>query len=234
VSGPLSYGFFLTSSVNTVDSQKLTKAETGPADYTLESLGMNLLYDRRDSPILPKKGWLISGRLEQTVSLLGGDVSFMRTDIRAAWYRPITKKFRFATGLELSNIMGAAAEKIPIDARVFNGGPNSVRSFAQRELGPVTTGGTPLGGTSALFMSAEFSYEIMTNFEFAVFGDLGSLGRGENSSPLDFSSDFRQAIGAGLRYHLPFGPIRIDYGHNLSPRVGEGSGMLHVTVGFAF
>jgi outer membrane protein insertion porin family len=74
----------------------------------------------------------------------------------------------------------------------------------------------------------------MTNFEFAVFGDLGSLGHGENSSPLDFSSDFRQAIGAGLRYHLPFGPIRIDYGHNLSPRVGEGSGMLHVTVGFAF
>ncbi len=234
VSGPLSYGFFLTSSVNTVDSQKLTKAETGPADYTLESLGMNLLYDRRDSPILPKKGWLISGRLEQTVSLLGGDVSFMRTDIRAAWYRPISKKFRFATGLELSNIMGAAAEQIPIDARVFNGGPNSVRSFAQRELGPVTPGGTPLGGTSALFMSAEFSYEIMTNFEFAVFGDLGSLGRGENSSPLDFSSDFRQAIGAGLRYHLPFGPIRIDYGHNLSPRIGEGSGMLHVTVGFAF
>ena len=234
VSVPLSYGFFLSSSANTVSSENLTRAETGPVNYTLESLGMNLIYDRRDSPILPKKGWLISGRMEQTVSLLGGDVSFMRTDIRAAWYRPITKKFRFATGLELSNIMGAAAEQIPIDARVFNGGPNSVRSFAQRELGPVTPGGTPLGGTSALFMSAEFSYEIMPNFEFAVFGDLGSLGRGENSSPLNFSSDFRQAIGAGLRYHLPFGPIRIDYGHNLSRRVGESSGMLHVTVGFAF
>jgi outer membrane protein assembly factor BamA len=168
------------------------------------------------------------------VSLLGGNVSFMRTDIRGAWYKPLTSKLRFATGAELSNIMGAAASEIPIDSRVFNGGPNSVRSFAQRELGPVTPGGTPLGGTSALFASAEFSYEIISNLEFAVFADAGSLGRGSNSSPLSYSSDFRYGVGAGLRYLLPFGPIRIDYGHNPNKRTGEGSGMLHVTVGFAF
>ena len=47
-------------------------------------------------------------------------------------------------------------------------------------------------------------------------------------------ANFREAIGAGLRYHLPFGPIRIDYGHNPNRRTGESSGFLHVTVGFAF
>lgn len=234
VSGHLSYSLFLSSSANTLSTKKLTKAETGPADYTLESLGVSLFYDHRDNPILPKKGWFISARLETTTSLLGGNVSFARSDLRGSWYRPITKKFRFAAGAALSNIMGVRAQDVPIDARVFNGGPNSVRSFAQRELGPVTPGGTPLGGTSALFASAEFSYEIMPNFEFAIFADVGSLGRGATSSPFDYSPDFRQAVGAGLRYHLPFGPIRIDYGHNPSPRVGEGSGMLHVTVGFAF
>ena len=98
----------------------------------------------------------------------------------------------------------------------------------------MTPGGTPLGGTAALFASAEFSYEIMPNFEFAVFGDIGSLSQGNNSSPLAYSSDFREAIGVGLRYHLPFGPIRIDYGHNPNRRAGEQSGFLHVTVGFAF
>jgi outer membrane protein assembly complex protein YaeT len=234
VSGPLSYGFFFNSSANTVNTKKLTKPETGPTNYTLEGIGVNVIYDKRDSPILPKDGWFISGRLEQTVSLLGGNVSFMRTDIRGAWYKPLTSRLRFATGAELSNIMGAAASEIPIDSRVFNGGPNSVRSFAQRELGPVTPGGTPLGGTSALFASAEFSYEIISNLEFAVFADAGSLGRGSNSSPLSYSSDFRYGVGAGLRYLLPFGPIRIDYGHNPNKRTGEGSGMLHVTVGFAF
>lgn len=234
VSGPLSYGFFFSSSANTVSSKKLTRPETGPTDYTLQGIGVNVIYDKRDSPILPKSGWFVSGRLEETVALLGGNVNFMRTDIRGAWYRPITRKLRFATGADLANIVGAAAEDIPIDARVFNGGPNSVRSFAQRELGPVTPGGTPLGGTSALFASAELSYEVISNLEFAVFADAGSLGRGKSSSPLSFSSDFRYAVGAGMRYLLPFGPIRVDYGHNPNKRVGEGSGMLHVTVGFAF
>lgn len=234
VSLPLSYGFFFGAAANTVDSKKLTLKETGPTDYTLASIGMNFLYDRRDSSVLPKNGWFVSGRIESTVDVAGSNVSFVRSDLRGSWYQPITKKFRFATGAEMATIQGASAEELPIDSRVFNGGPNSVRSFAQRELGPVTPGGTPLGGTSSLFASAEFSYEVIENLEFAVFTDVGSLGRGENSSPLDYSTDFRYGVGAGLRYMLPFGPIRIDYGHNPSPRTGEGSGMLHVTVGFAF
>lgn len=230
----LSYSMFIGTSANTVSSKVLTLAQTGPANYSLMSLGANVMYDRRDSPVLPKKGWYISGRIESSTDILGSGVSFLRTDLRGAWYRPITKKLRFATGAELATIQGATADKIPIDSRVFNGGPYSVRSFGQRKLGPVTPGDTPLGGTSSLFASAEFSYEIMQNFEFAVFGDIGSLGQGSNTSPLSYSSDFRQAIGAGLRYHLPFGPIRVDYGYNPSRRTGEQSGFLHVTVGFAF
>lgn len=230
----LSYSMFLGATANTVSSKVLTLSQTGPTNYSLMNIGGNVMYDRRDSPVLPKKGWYISGRIESSTDTLGSGVSFIRSDLRGAWYIPITKKLRFATGAELSTIQGATADKIPIDSRVFNGGPYSVRSFGQRKLGPVTPGGTPLGGTSSLFASAEFSYEIMQNLEFAVFGDIGSLGQGNNSSPLSYSSDFREAIGAGLRYKLPFGPIRIDYGYNPNRRIGEQMGFLHVTVGFAF
>lgn len=230
----LSYSVFISESANTVSSTALTVPQTGPRNYSLVNVGANVMYDRRDSKLLPRKGWYVSARIEDSTDILGSGVNFVRTDLRGAWYIPITKKFRFATGAELSTIQGATAEEVPIDSRVFNGGPFSVRSFGMRKLGPVTPGGTPLGGTSALFASAEFSYEIMPNFEFAVFGDIGSLGQGNNSSPLSYSSDFREAIGAGLRYKLPFGPIRIDYGHNPNRRAGEQSGFLHVTVGFAF
>lgn len=234
VNQALSFSLFLGASANTVSSKVLTLPQTGPTNYSLMNLGGSVMYDRRDSPVLPRKGWYISGRIESSTDVLGSGVSFVRSDLRGAWYIPITKKFRFATGAELSTIQGATAEEIPIDSRVFNGGPYSVRSFGQRKLGPVTPGGTPLGGTSSLFASAEFSYEIISNFEFAVFGDIGSLGQGNNSSPLSYSSDFREAIGAGLRYKLPFGPIRVDYGYNPNRRPGEQSGFLHVTVGFAF
>ena len=212
----------------------LSTRQLGPTDYSLASIGGNFILDKRDSPVLPRKGWFLSGRLESTTVVGGSGVSYLRTDLRAALYQPLTKKFRFAAVADLATVQGATAEELPIDSRVFNGGPNSVRSFAQRELGPISGGGTPLGGTSAFYASAEFSYKIMPNLELAVFTDVGSLESGPVSSPLAYSADFRYAVGAGLRYHLPFGPIRIDYGHNLSPRVGEGSGMLHVTVGFAF
>ncbi|TDU81589.1 Beta-barrel assembly machine subunit BamA [Prosthecobacter fusiformis] len=230
VSKGFSYTVFTGVSANTVSTDVLTEAEIGPDTYLLGSIGGSLMLDYRDSPVLPRKGWFLSGRLELT----GGDVSFVRTDLRGAWYKPITKKFRFAAGGGLLSIQGASTEELPIDSRVFNGGPNTVRSFAERELGPVTNGNTPLGGTAAIFANAEFSYEIYPNLELALFTDFGSLAGANNGSPFDYSSDFRTAVGAGLRYKLPFGPIRIDYGHNLDAREGEKSGMLHVTVGFAF
>lgn len=234
VSIPFSFGFFVGASDSTVESETLTPRELGPTAYTQASFGGNFIFDKRDSPVLPRKGWFISGRVENTTLVGGSGASYIRTDLRAAFYQPITKKFRFATVADLRTIQGATAEEVPIDSRVFNGGPNSVRSFAQRELGPKGRGGTPLGGTSAFYASAEFSYEVISNLELAVFTDVGSLESGPVSSPLAYSSDFRYAVGMGLRYMLPFGPIRIDYGHNPDPRPGEKRGMLHVTVGFAF
>lgn len=229
-----SHTVFFGASVNTVSTDVLGDDETGPDLYTLTSLGGSLMLDFRDSPVLPRKGWFLSARVETTLDLMGSNVSFVRSDLRGAWFLPITQKFRFMAGGSLMSIQGAAAEALPIDARVFNGGPNSVRAFAERELGPLTRGGTPLGGTSALLGTAEFSREVYPNLELAVFGDIGSLGRGKNTSAFDVSTDLRTAVGAGLRYKLPFGPVRVDYGHNLDRRAGEGSGMLHITVGFSF
>ncbi|HRJ09654.1 MAG TPA: BamA/TamA family outer membrane protein [Prosthecobacter sp.] len=229
-----SYTAFFGASVNSISTDTLSSEETGPGTYTLATLGGSMMLDFRDSPVLPTKGWFLSARLETTLDVMGSSVGFLRTDLRGAWHLPVTKKSRLTLGGALMSIQGAAAEELPIDARVFNGGPNSVRAFAERELGPLTTGGTPLGGTSALLGTLEFSHEIYPNLEFAVFGDIGSLGRGSNTSALDISTDFRQAAGAGLRYKLPFGPVRVDYGHNTSRRSGEKSGMLHVTVGFSF
>ena len=44
----------------------------------------------------------------------------------------------------------------------------------------------------------------------------------------------RYAIGVGLRYNLPIGPVRLDYGVNPSPREDEAFGAFHFSFGFAF
>jgi outer membrane translocation and assembly module TamA len=38
----------------------------------------------------------------------------------------------------------------------------------------------------------------------------------------------------GIRYQLPIGPLRVDYGFNPGRQPGEAAGALHVTFGFAF
>jgi outer membrane translocation and assembly module TamA len=44
----------------------------------------------------------------------------------------------------------------------------------------------------------------------------------------------RYALGVGLRYVLPVGPIRVDWGFNPDQRDGESLSVLHVSVGMAF
>jgi outer membrane translocation and assembly module TamA len=44
----------------------------------------------------------------------------------------------------------------------------------------------------------------------------------------------RYALGLGLRYKLPIGPIRLDYGWNPDRQPGEDFGAFHFSFGFAF
>ena len=63
--------------------------------------------------------------------------------------------------------------------------------------------------------------------------DAGSISQSTSPFP-DFPDDLRYAIGLGLRYALPVGPLRLDYGLNPDRRDGEPSGAFHATFGYAF
>ena len=235
VSVPFSFTVSAGQTINGVTSDLLTAEELGAGSYGTTSLGASLLLDHRDSQTLPTRGWMLAAKVESIAVTGDSPAALLRNELSAAYYHPITKKLRFAAGAQFRQIQGAAAEEMPVDLRVFNGGATSVRSFAENELGPMSAlGETPLGGTSAFSASAELSVEIAKNLELAAFADTGSLVRAESGQFFDFSTDFRHALGVGLRYRLPFGPFRVDYGFNPDRRAGEKSGALHVTLGFAF
>ena len=82
-------------STDTASSDTLTAAELGPDSYSQMALGGTVSYDRRDSPILPRKGWMTSLSLEAGMA----DISYLRTDFRLSYYLPITDNFRFAAKL---------------------------------------------------------------------------------------------------------------------------------------
>jgi outer membrane protein insertion porin family len=222
---------YAEGSVNDTLSDALTPEELGPAEYHLGIFGARIVLDYRDSPLLPTRGWVSSLGLAST----SGDASFLRSDAMLAYYQRISKKFRAAFGVKSSAIhLVDGAENVPIDLRVFNGGANGVRSFAERQMGQRSRAGdTPLGGLMSQTASVELSYELRPNIELAVFGDAGNLND-TVANPLSPPSGLRYAIGLGLRYKLPIGPLRLDYGFNPDREDGEPIGAVQFTFGFAF
>jgi outer membrane protein insertion porin family len=217
-------------SSDSASSSALTPAELGPSSYEQMAFGGTISYDRRDSPVLPRKGWMSSLSVEAGAA----DINYLRTDVRLSYYLPITEHFRFAANWQAASIATSeGVESLPIDARIYNGGASTVRSFPERELGPISASGTPLGGTLMHAANLEFSYEVIDNLEIAVFADAGMLST-DDDTLWAVPEDLRYAVGLGVRYMLPVGPLRVDYGYNPEKRPGEPSGALHITFGFAF
>lgn len=199
----------------------------GPTDYSIVSAGLIQTWDRRDSPLNPTRGWLISSTLEYAADALGDGVSFLRGSLAVSYYRPLGKGV-LALGARAGILDSMGDEAIPVDERFFSGGARSVRSFAERELGPLDAQGLPLGGESFAVFNVEYTFPIYKALEGALFYDAGSVGKDAGFG------DLRHGIGIGLRYKTPIGPLRIDYGFNPSPTDRESSGAFHVGIGVAF
>ena len=106
-----------------------------------------------------------------------------------------------------------------------------MRSFNDRKLGPKDLLAQPIGGEAYTIFNVEYTFPIYGEIKGAVFADAGNVMRRASDLGL---SDMRYGVGAGLRYNLPFGPIRLDYGMNPSPRADEAEGALHFSIGVAF
>ncbi len=237
---------------------KITSASIAPefignTSYQVNSIGYTQTFDMRKSPLVAPRGIVFDNTLDYASDAFGSEIEFVRSTARLSYYLPFApekkiiqvnpaaskeesrfqKFFRqsqFAAGARVGIIKALNGSEIPIDERFFNGGANSVRSFAERDLGPHDEG-DPIGGEFFTVFNLEYTFPIWGELQGAVFFDAGNLlAQAENAG----FSDLRYAIGVGLRYSLPIGPLRLDYGVNPSPRDEEAFGAFHFSFGFAF
>ncbi len=222
--------FALTRAVN-IKKVDIAEADLGTTVYRTDSVGLSATYDTRDSVLNPRRGYVLNATGDYASTLFGSSLKFVRGTLRGSYYLPVGRDSLLAFGLrggEIAPLNGSAA--LPIDERFFNGGATSVRSFVDRTLGPKDVNGHPVGGETFTVANVEFVTPIRDNFDLALFGDAGSTGR-------RLSSELGQtgfAIGPGLRYRLPIGPIRFDYGWNPARQPNQPTGAWHFSFGFAF
>ena len=136
---------------------------------------------------------------------------------------------------------------IPLPERFFSGGGNSHRGFGLNQAGPrdpVT--GFPLGGSALFVNNLELRFPplllpyVGDNVSLAIFHDAGNVFVNTNdmlhnllrwkqknpqlcqqqatSAQCDYSY-ISHAIGVGIHYKTPIGPVRFDFGYNLNPPV---------------
>ena len=223
---------FATLGHTKITDAEIDEADTGMPSYWVGSVGLAHSWDTRDNPALPTRGFIFDNTIEYADGALASDVDFLRGSIRFTSYIPITKRTQLSLGARSGFIMPTGdSESIPIDLRFFSGGSTSVRSFREKHLGPRDQSGYPLGGEFYNTFNAEYTVPIVGGLKAAVFADAGNLLSDFDNASLD---DLHYALGAGLRYDLPTGPIRIDYGWNMNRGAREPSGTLHISIGVAF
>jgi outer membrane protein assembly complex protein YaeT len=157
----------------------------------------------------------------------------------------IENQFGSTILLDPSQTAPADRTLVPLPERFFSGGGNSHRGFGLNQAGPRDPfTGFPLGGSAVFLNNVEMRFPNITvpylldSVGFTVFEDMGnvfarpqemlpSLGRFHQPNQ-DFcfhqsthlKCDYNyvsHAVGVGVRYQTPIGPLRFDFGYNLNP-----------------
>ncbi|NJC41863.1 translocation and assembly module TamA [Brevundimonas alba] len=188
--------------------------------------------DNSNDPLDPTTGWRLTVNAQPTAVSGEDTVVFLRTEAQATAYLPIqdNAKTVLAGRIRLGSIIGGEELTIPSDRLFYSGGGGSVRGYEYQGVAPRLPDNTPRGGLSLFEVSAEVRRDVFRNFQGVAFVDAGSVGFDE--AP-DFSN-MRYGAGFGVRYKLPFGPIRADIAFPLDKRDGDADFQVYVSIGQAF
>ena len=116
------------------------------ASQRLATVSVTFGRDRRDNPLNPTAGSLMSLELRNASQLIGSDpdLQFNKVVSDASWNWPlgggVVLAARLRGGLVFGQRIGLGADTtvfIPQQERLYAGGANSVRGYRQNELGPV-------------------------------------------------------------------------------------------------
>ena len=171
----------------------------------------------------PRRGHKLSVDLEFSDPTIGSDTEYVRLMGLAKWLTPISERQQILLRLQLGMLWSQDFNQVPVSARFFAGGDQSIRGYGYNSLGPRTEDDALIGGSRLGIVSAEYQYQFLPNWKSALFVDHGGA-MDETNSPTD------TGVGVGLRWLSPLGIISVDVANAISD---DRHYRLHVTMGTA-
>jgi outer membrane protein insertion porin family len=211
IEGTATYTYEIVD-IDNVDASAPAVIQGLAGQTSVSKAGFALLRDTRDKIINTTRGNRVELITEVAGGPLGGDVDYYRLEFRGSQFYPV---FEFQDQVLALIARGGVVQDfgdstdVPFYDRYFLGGPQTLRGFEYREVGPKDQFGEPLGGKSYGFFSAEYSFDIVKPIRFAVFYDGGFVNRGAyDFSPGNWNDNF----GFGLRLFVAGAPLSLDFG----------------------
>jgi len=111
--------------------------------YSTTAISGSYIWERRDDPFNPLKGFFFSSVLEWAFPYFGTESDFWKTFNKFQIFTPVVSDVTFGTTVRL----GLAKGRVPIHERFFAGGSNSFRGVGFDGLGPkAPESNKPIGG----------------------------------------------------------------------------------------
>ena len=206
---------------------------------------MNLVQDRRDNPANAHRGIYNTLDVGVASSAFGSQRNFARVLGRNATYYRLPGNMVLARQLTFGVIKSyslapgiSESDAVPLPERFFGGGNLTHRGFGENQAGPRDIGssvgpdgtptqptGFPIGGNALLFHNTELRFPLLgANIDGVLFHDMGNIYSDLSSVSFRFrqqnNQDFNymvHAVGFGIRYRTPVGPIRVDLAYSINP-----------------
>ncbi len=216
------------------------------------SLGFSLAHDTRDFAFDPKEGGRNSISFEYAGTFLGGDNDYYNVVTDSSRFFPLWWDHVFSLHGRFGFAEGIGRKDLPVGERFYVGGINTVRGFKFGRAGPVSTlldpNGNPLldpngnpvfgngeilGGNKQLYFNFEYLVPLVkeAQIKLVLFYDYGAaFDNGQDIA----RSGMRKSAGVGIRWISPVGPLRLEWGRNLEPRLGEPSKTVEFSIGSLF
>jgi len=230
------------------------------SDGITSSFAAELQFDTRNNRLFPTDGQFHTASVEiAEENATFSENEFVKYDLESRVFIPLVWEFTLRLNGELGLIQSLSSNRrVPLFERYLVGGPRSMRGFQFSTLGPTQrvarTGGDPasslsdfnIGGNKQLLLTAEIGFPILRSagLKGVFFADAGNaFDAGQPFTlALDLFEDpddnyrdvLRTAVGLGVRWRSPLGPLRFEWGFPLQRLRGERPRVFHFTVGNAF
>ena len=204
------------------DASNQIKDEEG--NKLISKVGGTLTRDTRDRLIMTRKGNRVEFNTQVAGGPFGGDVDYWKNQFRASQFIPTFETLNQGIGLfgRIGTTIPYGDSDVPFFDRFFLGGPNTLRGFGFRDVGPVDENNEPIGGDSFAYFSAEYMVQLAEPLEFVLFYDWGFV----NSEDWDFNaSGYNDDWGFGFRVFILGAPLRLDFGFPITSTDVNDDGM---------